>query len=146
MPAMPGKMVDGNIIYAKSMPTSPVENPPRHDVIVSSAHSSSTSLNSQMPSGKSVSAMGNRPPSAFYSRDFLTALAPREGGYAIAAQMGSPQVAAGGKTPEERRRSTPHEEMRSRGSSRAPMARSAGMGRWSLDGGEVNNTSRSSQR
>jgi hypothetical protein len=95
--------------------------------MLSSAHSSSTSLKSH----PSLS----RPSSAYYSRDFLSSLAPREGGYAIAAQMGNGLGAAGTMSVEERRKSQIFDEPRRQ--SRAPMSRSAGMGRWSLDGGEV---------
>jgi hypothetical protein len=75
---------------------------------------------------------GNRPPSAYYSRDFLSSLAPREGGYAIAATMGNGLGAHGTMSVDERRRSQVPDMNK-----RAPMAKSAGMGRWSLDGGEV---------
>jgi hypothetical protein len=108
--------------------------------LLSSAHSSSTSLTSHnITSNKSATTL-SRPPSAYYSRDFLSSLAPREGGYAIAAQMGNGLGAVGTMTVEERRRSTVVDErdiVRARSSARAPMAKSAGMGRWSLDGGEV---------
>jgi hypothetical protein len=97
-------------------------------IITSSAHSSTTSLNSQGFSP--LKTAGNRPPSAYYSRDFLSSLAPREGGYAIAATMGNGLGAHGAMSVDERRRSQVPDR-------RAPMAKSAGMGRWSLDGGEV---------
>lgn len=131
MPAMPGKVIEP-YAYAKSMPASPIGNPPRQDIILSSAHSSSTSVASGNMTPKSMAVLGNRPPSAYYARDFLTSLAPREGGYAIAAQMSTPPLISA----EEKRRSV-QEDMRSRPTSRAPLAKSAGMGRWSLDGGEV---------
>ena len=101
---------------------------PESMIITSSAHSSTTSLNSQGFSP--LKANGNRPPSAYYSRDFLSSLAPREGGYAIAATMGNGLGAHGAMSVDERRRSQVPDR-------RAPMAKSAGMGRWSLDGGEV---------
>lgn len=104
---------------------------PESMIITSSAHSSTTSLNSQGFSPLKTG--GNRPPSAYYSRDFLSSLAPREGGYAIAATMGNGLGAHGAMSVDERRRSqVPDQNQR-----RAPMAKSAGMGRWSLDGGEV---------
>ena len=100
---------------AKSMPTSP------KDFVVSSARSSSTSLTSPQIV-KPHPMMQSRPPSTYYSRDFLTSLAPREGGYAVAAQLASPDEPAS-RNP------------MSRASSRhAPAAPSSGMGRWSLDG------------
>lgn len=74
----------------------------------------------------------NRPPSTYYSRDFLSSLAPREGGYAIAATMGNGLGAHGAMSVDERRRSQYEPTGR-----RAPVSKSAGMGRWSLDGGEV---------
>jgi len=101
---------------------------PESMIITSSAHSSTTSLNSQGFSP--LKTTGNRPPSAYYSRDFLSSLAPREGGYAIAATMGNGLGAHGAMSVDERRRSQIPDR-------RAPMAKSAGMGRWSLDGGEV---------
>jgi hypothetical protein len=101
---------------------------PESMIITSSAHSSTTSLNSQGFSP--LKTAGNRPPSAYYSRDFLSSLAPREGGYAIAATMGNGLGAHGAMSVDERRRSQVPDR-------RAPMAKSAGMGRWSLDGGEV---------
>lgn len=137
MPTTPGKIVDKSVLYAKSMPTSPSGNPPRQDILLDSTHSSTTSLASQVPSNKMMNALGSRPPSTYYSRDFLTSLAPREGGYAVAAQLGTPAPIAGGTIPEESRRSITQDDLRGRPSSRAPMAKSAGMGRWSLDGGEV---------
>ena len=98
-------------IIAQSQPTSPIALRKS-----SSNHSSQTDL----PLAKTKSAtMLARPPSVFYSRDFMTTLGPREGGYAVAAQMAPPQAASRRQSMVERR---------------APMAKSAGM-RWSLDGG-----------
>jgi hypothetical protein len=111
-------------VYPKSTPVSPINR--TESLIISSANSSSTSLHSQGLKPGSLS----RPPSAYYSRDFLSSLAPREGGYAIAATMGNGLGAAGTMSVEERRRSTIDAR-------RAPVSKSAGMGRWSLDGGEV---------
>ncbi|ORY31393.1 hypothetical protein BCR39DRAFT_90766 [Naematelia encephala] len=125
------------IQVAKSMPASPVNVGPGG--LMSSAHSSETSLSSQIiPPNKSFPNLGARPPSAYYSRDFLSSLAPREGGYAIAAQMGNGLGAVGSMSIEERRRSSVYDDSsaRSRSAQRPPVAKSAGMGRWSLDGGE----------
>ncbi|WVQ80562.1 hypothetical protein IAT38_002667 [Cryptococcus sp. DSM 104549] len=128
----------------QSVPVSPVSNT-KQQVMLSSAHSSSTSLSSHqtsgggIPSNKSFPAIGKQPPSTYYSRDFLSSLAPREGGYAIAAQMGGGLGAQGTMAVGEKRRSSYADvtDPRSRSaSSRAPLAKSAGMGRWSLDGGE----------
>lgn len=95
---------------SKKAPTSPNDSHSRAaSIALSSAHSSTTSLQMQ-------SVRGSKPPST-YSRDFLSSLAPREGGYAIAAQIGTTD-----------KRKSFHE-------SRAPVAKSGGM-RWSLDGGE----------
>ncbi|KAK8858453.1 hypothetical protein IAR55_002680 [Kwoniella newhampshirensis] len=123
---------------ARSTPTSPVVYTVGKPGTLSSAHSSSASLSSQnIPSNKSFPGMNGLPPSSYYSRDFLSSLAPREGGYAIAATMGGGLGAVGTMSVEEKRRSAIHEDSRSRSTgSRAPLARSAGMGRWSLDGGE----------
>lgn len=103
-------------------------------ILSSSAQSSTTSLNSQSFSPIKVTSTinGTRPPSTYYSRDFLSSLAPREGGYAIAATMGSGLGAHGAMSAEERRKSQHDPSVR-----RAPVSKSAGMGRWSLDGGEV---------
>lgn len=103
-------------------------------ILSSSAQSSTTSLNSQGFSPIKVTAAigGPRPPSTYYSRDFLSSLAPREGGYAIAATMGNGLGAHGAMSVDERRRSQYDPSVR-----RAPVSKSAGMGRWSLDGGEV---------
>lgn len=106
-------------------------------ILSSSAQSSTTSLNSQgnfspVKVVTSNVSLNNRPPSTYYSRDFLSSLAPREGGYAIAATMGNGLGAHGAMSVDERRRSQYDPSIR-----RAPMAKSAGMGRWSLDGGEV---------
>ncbi|WWD18343.1 hypothetical protein CI109_102793 [Kwoniella shandongensis] len=123
---------------AKSTPVSPVVYTVGKPGNLSSAHSSSTSLASQnLPANKSFPGMIGQPPSTYYSRDFLSSLAPREGGYAIAATMGGGLGAAGSMSVEEKRRSVAMDDARSRSTgSRAPMAKSAGMGRWSLDGGE----------
>lgn len=116
---------------ASNNPTSP------QDVLISSNNSSSTSLASHgLPTNKS-SATLSRPPSAYYSRDFLSTLAPREGGYAIAAQMGNGLGAVGTMSVDERRRSGAFDNERPRSMARAPMSKSSGMGRWSIDGGEV---------
>lgn len=119
----------------KTAPSSPGVDLRRPDsMFLSSAHSSSTDLSA---SGK-VHPSLSRPPSTYYSRDFLSSLAPREGGYAIAAMMGGGLGAIGTMSVEEKRRSSMIEEQRERRpASRAPAARSTGMGRWSLDGGEV---------
>jgi hypothetical protein len=131
----------GNSPYqqAKSDPSTPIFGLAKPDsAFLSSAHSSSTSLASHpLPVNKSHPALGSRPPSAYYSRDFLSSLAPREGGYAVAAMMGNGLGAVGTMSVEERRRSTVYEEHRPRSMAQAPVAKSAGMGRWSLDGGEV---------
>ncbi|WVO14206.1 hypothetical protein L204_101838 [Cryptococcus depauperatus] len=111
----------------QSVPVSPVTTKKR---ITSSAHSSTTSLASQLPQNKSWTSSAY-PPTSFYSRDFMSTLAPREGGYAIAAQMSV------GPVGHDKRRSLYAENGGARtASSRAPLAKSAGMGRWSLDGGE----------
>lgn len=116
------------------------DNMPRsNSVFISSAHSSATDLSKGMPGNKSMTSLGSRPPSAYYSRDFLSQLAPREGGYAIAAMLSSPPVPSQ-MSAEERRRSSNLEAARI---SRPPTSKSAGMGRWSLDGGEVRYVSRS---
>ncbi|ORX40225.1 hypothetical protein BD324DRAFT_267175 [Kockovaella imperatae] len=104
----------------KSTPASPA------DYVSHSARSSSTSLASQ--NVKAHSAFMKTPPVSYYSRDYMSSLAPREGGYAVAAQLASAM-------------SSPTDEVTrqpiSRASSRhAPLAPSSGMGRWSLDGGE----------
>ncbi|WVW84497.1 hypothetical protein I302_106531 [Kwoniella bestiolae CBS 10118] len=135
--AMSAKEVDGLYMHNASQPASPTVNGMG---VLSSAHSSSTSLASQaLPPNKSFSSLGGRPPSTYYSRDFLSSLAPREGGYAIAAQMGGGLGAVGTMSVEEKRRSNSMyvDDGRSRTmGSRAPPSKSAGMGRWSLDGGE----------
>ncbi|KAK4684257.1 hypothetical protein P7C73_g5935, partial [Tremellales sp. Uapishka_1] len=120
---------------AKSVPASPEVNRLPEPIFLSSAHSSSTSLTSHAVTPKS-NAINSRPPSAYYSRDFLSSLAPREGGYAIAAQMGNGLGAAGTMSVEEKRRSITDDRSFVR-PSRAPMSKSAGMGRWSLDGEQV---------
>ncbi|RXK41663.1 hypothetical protein M231_01163 [Tremella mesenterica] len=94
---------------AQSQPTSPVAG----KLIAQSV----TDL--PLPKTKSNPALV-RPPSAYYSRDFITTLGPREGGYAIAAQMALP--------PSDERRRSLNER-------RGPIAKSASA-RWSLDGGE----------
>ncbi|WWD04704.1 hypothetical protein V865_002775 [Kwoniella europaea PYCC6329] len=133
-----GKDADGLYMHNASQPASPVANGMG---VLSSAHSSSTSLASQaLPPNKSFSSLGGRPPSTYYSRDFLSSLAPREGGYAIAAQMGGGLGAVGSMSVEEKRRSSmiiDDGRAKTLGmGSRAPPSKSAGMGRWSLDGGE----------
>lgn len=124
--------VKSDKMYSRTAPHSPT------DVLISSNNSSSTSLASHvMPNKSGISLNGNRPPSVYYSRDFLSTLAPREGGYAIAASMGNGLGAIGTMSVEERRRSSVYDNERPRSTTRAPVSRSAGMGRWSLDGGEV---------
>lgn len=120
------------------MPVSPVA--PRKINMLSSAHSSSTSLSSHqaIPPNKSLPALGNPklgPPASLYSKDFISSLAPREGGYAVAATIGGIASPAGSVLSSDKRRSSYADSAVSR--ARAPLARSAGMGRWSLDGGEV---------
>lgn len=130
-PIAPGKLTDGSL--AGSTPASPKDG-----IMISSNNSSSTSLASHVIApNKSSLTLASRPPSVYYSRDFLSSLAPREGGYAIAAQMGNGLGAVGTMSVEERRRSSVMSEDRPRSLARAPVSRSAGMGRWSLDGGEV---------
>ena len=123
----------GDAIYSKSTPVSPQD-----PVMISSNNSSSTSLASHVikPTLSQIG-LNSRPPSVYYSRDFLSSLAPREGGYAIAATMGNGLGAVGTMSVEERRRSGISTDERPRSNARAPVSRSAGMGRWSLDGGEV---------
>lgn len=123
---------------ARSMPVSPVA--PRKINMLSSAHSSSTSLSSHqaIPPNKSFPALGNPklgPPASLYSKDLISSLAPREGGYAVAATIGGIASPAGSVLSSDKRRSSYADSAVSR--TRAPLARSAGMGRWSLDGGEV---------
>lgn len=122
---------------AQSMPVSPVA--PRKINMLSSAHSSSTSLSSHqaIPPNKSFPALGSPklgPPASLYSKDFISSLAPREGGYAVAATIGGIASPAGSVLSSDKRRSSYADSAVSR--TRAPLARSAGMGRWSLDGGE----------
>ncbi|KAE8538743.1 hypothetical protein D1P53_005106 [Cryptococcus gattii VGV] len=122
---------------ARSMPVSPVA--PRKINMLSSAHSSSTSLSSHqaIPPNKSFPALGSPklgPPASLYSKDFISSLAPREGGYAVAATIGGIASPAGSVLSSDKRRSSYADSAVSR--TRAPLARSAGMGRWSLDGGE----------
>lgn len=122
---------------ARSMPVSPVA--PRKINMLSSAHSSSTSLSSHqaIPPNKSFPALGNPklgPPASLYSKDLISSLAPREGGYAVAATIGGIASPAGSVLSSDKRRSSYADSAVSR--TRAPLARSAGMGRWSLDGGE----------
>ncbi|KAI9631898.1 uncharacterized protein MKK02DRAFT_41529 [Dioszegia hungarica] len=129
-PQVMTKVMDG------TSPTSP-DMPRSNSVFISSAHSSSTDLTKGLPHNKSQASLGARPPSTYYSRDFLSQLAPREGGYAIAAMLSSPVVPGQNSAPamsaEEKRRSANLEVHRG---SRPPTSRSAGMARWSLDGGE----------
>lgn len=131
--AQPGK---SPYQQAKSDPSSPVALK-ADSTLLSSAHSSSTSLSSHpLTMNKSLASLNGRPPSAYYSRDFLSSLAPREGGYAVAAAMGNGLGFVGTNAAEERRRSSVY-DIGHRSLSRAPVSKSAGMGRWSLDGGEV---------
>ncbi|WVF69304.1 hypothetical protein IAT40_004080 [Kwoniella sp. CBS 6097] len=127
---------DGLYMHGATIPASPVKAQAVNGTL-SSAQSSSTSLASQgIAPNKSFSSL-SRPPSTYYSRDFLSSLAPREGGYAIAAQMGGGLGAHGTMSVEEKRRSSVMDDSRARTvGSRAPLSKSAGMGRWSLDGGE----------
>lgn len=123
-------------------------------MFVHSTNSSSTSLASHNLHGKNKSTLslnnGAKPPSTYYSRDFLSTLAPREGGYAIAAMLGNGLGAQGNlAVAEEKRRSSTMlydpalglpRNRSSMSMSRAPMSKSSGMGRWSLDGGEVSHS------
>ena len=131
-------MRNDKMMDPKSTPASPIA-PPRQDaVLIPSNNSSSTSLASHLvTNNKSSPALESRPPSAYYSRDLLGSLAPREGGYAIAAQMGGGLGAVGSMVVDERRKSQMYDTIGPKVSSRAPMSKSSGMGRWSLDGGEV---------
>lgn len=122
---------------AQSLPVSPVA--PHKINMLSSAHSSSTSLSSHqaITPNKSYPALGHSksgPPASFYSKDFINSLAPREGGYAVAATIGGVASPAGSISNDKRRTSYVDSSI---SRTRAPLARSAGMGRWSLDGGEV---------
>lgn len=63
----------------------------------------------------------------------MSQLAPREGGYAIAAMM-TPTAQSPVMSAEDKRKSANLDVNRV---SRPPTSRSAGMARWSLDGGEV---------
>ncbi|WVR06208.1 hypothetical protein IAU60_003238 [Kwoniella sp. DSM 27419] len=136
IPGISAKDNDGLYMHGASTPGSPAPVKMVNGTL-SSAHSSTTSLASQgVAPNKSFGSL-SRPPSTYYSRDFLSSLAPREGGYAIAAQMGGGLGAHGTMSVEERRRSTVTDDGRSKTvGSRAPLSKSAGMGRWSLDGGE----------
>ncbi|WVQ96804.1 hypothetical protein IAU59_003911 [Kwoniella sp. CBS 9459] len=135
-PASVPKDNDGLYMHGPTISASPAKAQAVNGTL-SSAQSSSTSLASQgLQPNKSFSSL-SRPPSTYYSRDFLSSLAPREGGYAIAAQMGGGLGAHGTMSVEEKRRSSVVDDPRSRTvGSRAPLSKSAGMGRWSLDGGE----------
>lgn len=121
------------VMHNPSSPDSQT-TPRASSIFISSAHSSSTDLSKGLPQNKSQSSLGTRPPSTFYSRDFLNQIGPREGGYAIAAMLSAPPTP--GQSPvmsaaEEKRKSV------NLGNRPPPTSRSAGMGRWSLDGGEV---------
>lgn len=123
---------------SKVMQDDQSDMPRSNSVFISgSAHSSTTDLSKGLPMNKSQASL-SRPPSTYYSRDFLSQLAPREGGYAIAAMLNSPvipvQTSPGVVSAEEKRRSANLDIHRG---SRPPTSKSAGMGRWSLDGGEV---------
>lgn len=139
-------------VISQSTPVSPVGG--QDQVFVHSTNSSSTSLASHNLHGKNKSTLslnnGAKPPSTYYSRDFLSTLAPREGGYAIAAMLGNGLGAQGNlAVAEEKRRSSTMlydpalglpRNRSSMSMSRAPMSKSSGMGRWSLDGGEVSHS------
>lgn len=94
----------------------------------SSAHSSTTdlSMGTPIPINKSHTSL-TRPASLGYSLDLLSTLAPREGGYALAAQMAYPGTSPASSMHSEDRRSI-HTAPSFR-NSRGPPARSAGM-RW----------------
>ncbi|WOO77856.1 uncharacterized protein LOC62_01G001414 [Vanrija pseudolonga] len=94
----------------------------------SSAHSSTTdlSMGTPIPINKSHTSL-SRPASLGYSLDLLSTLAPREGGYALAAQMAYPGTSPASSMHSEDRRSI-HTAPSFR-NSRGPPARSAGM-RW----------------
>jgi hypothetical protein len=109
-----------------------------NSILNSSANSSLTDIPGQkIHRNPSYGSLGGRPPSSFLydSRSFLTQMAPLEGGYAIAAAINSP--------PQSQNNSpvASPTDLRHRGdairNSRPPVSRSAGMARWSLDGGEV---------
>lgn len=97
------------------------------EVVLSSAHSSTTSLS--FPMNKSQQSL-SRPPSMAYSLDLLNTLAPREGGYAIAAQLGSSPYSP--SSPHGSAHASPPNSFRG---SRGPPAKSSGM-RWSVGGEE----------
>ncbi|KAL1412960.1 hypothetical protein Q8F55_000709 [Vanrija albida] len=93
----------------------------------SSAHSSTTDLSMGSPIPMNKSSL-SRPPSLGYSLDLLSSLAPREGGYALAAQMAYPGSSPVSSMHSEGDRRSIHTSPSFR-NSRGPPARSAGM-RW----------------
>lgn len=95
---------------------------------LSSAHSSTTSLT--LSKNMSQSSLQSRTPSHGYSLDLLSTLMPREGGYAVAAQIGH-----GGSPTAEDRRSYPTSPPNSYRGPRGPAARSSGM-RWNVESEE----------
>lgn len=103
---------------------------------LSSAHSSSTELS--IPHNKSHTSLSSRPGSMFggnggYHYDLLGALAPRDGGYAIAAQIGNGFSPVSSVNSADDRRSIHTSPPGSFRGARAPSARNSGM-RWSVDG------------
>lgn len=102
---------------------------------LSSAHSSSTSLS--IPHNKSQASLSSRPPSmagvGAYQYDLLGALAPRDGGYAIAAQIGHSFSPVSSVNSLDDRRSIHASPPGSFRGARVPSSRSSGM-RWSVDG------------
>ena len=108
-----------------------------NSILNSSANSSLTDIPGQkVHRNPSYASLNGRPPSAFLynSRDFLTQMAPLEGGYAIAAAINTPS--SQGNSPVASPIDSRHRGEAIR-NSRPPVSRSAGMARWSLDGGEV---------
>lgn len=103
---------------------------------LSSAHSSTTSLS--IPHNKSQASLkSSRPPSmagvGAYHYDLLGALAPRDGGYAIAAQIGHSFSPVSSVNSLDDRRSIHASPPGSFRGARVPSSRSSGM-RWSVDG------------
>lgn len=103
---------------------------------LSSAHSSTTSLS--IPHNKSQASLrSSRPPSmagvGAYHYDLLGALAPRDGGYAVAAQIGHSFSPVSSVNSMDDRRSIHASPPGSFRGARVPSSRSSGM-RWSVDG------------
>lgn len=103
---------------------------------LSSAHSSTTSLS--IPHNKSQASLkSSRPPSmagvGAYHYDLLGALAPRDGGYAIAAQIGHSFSPVSSVNSLDDRRSIHASPPGSFRGARVPSSKSSGM-RWSVDG------------